>query len=79
MTDIGTKSDPVLNNSYITFGSFNNISKINLNVINVWSKIINSIPNSKILIKSEKFDDEIINKKFFEIYLLNLIMLNHHN
>lgn len=67
--DIGTKSDPVLNNGYITFGSFNNISKINLNVINVWSKIINSIPNSKMLIKSEKFDDEIIKKNFLDLFL----------
>ena len=31
---------PAIKNNYITFGSFNNIQKINNTVIKVWSKIL---------------------------------------
>ncbi len=54
---------PALHNGYITFGSFNNILKINDNVIVQWSKIINSIENSKIFIKSKQLDKISIKEK----------------
>ena len=61
---------PALINGYITFGSFNNSAKINLEVIKLWSKILNSIPNSKIFLKANNFDDrnirDIFLKKFFD-------------
>lgn len=61
---------PALINGYITFGSFNNSAKINLEVIKLWSKILNSIPNSKIFLKTNNFDDrnirDIFLKKFFD-------------
>ena len=37
---------------YITFGSFNNLSKMTPEVIMVWAKILKAVPNSKLLIKS---------------------------
>ena len=43
---------PVLNNNYITFGSFNNFNKINYDVVNVWSSILKEVTNSKLIIKS---------------------------
>ena len=47
---------PLIKNNYITFGSFNNPTKINENVINCWAKILKKIKNSKLIIKcpSEK-------------------------
>lgn len=44
-------------NGYITFGSFNNLSKINDSVIEVWAKILDGIPNSKLFLKSFALDD----------------------
>ncbi len=42
---------PLIKNNYITFGSFNNPSKISENVIFCWSKILKKIKNSKLIIK----------------------------
>ena len=41
----------------ITFGSFNNISKITTTVIKTWSKILLAIPTSRLVIKLPKLDD----------------------
>ena len=42
---------PFIKNNYITFGSFNNFLKINDNVIDVWSKILQNVKNSKLILK----------------------------
>ena len=59
--DIKINGLPALKNNYVTFGCFNKISKINSNVIALWSKILLSIPNSKIILKNKDLD----NKKIF--------------
>ena len=43
---------PVLKKNFITFGCFNNYNKITDQVINVWSKILNLVKNSKLVLKS---------------------------
>ena len=48
---------PAINNGYITFGSFNNLSKINDRVVEVWSLILKALPNSKLLLKSRQLSD----------------------
>ena len=62
---------PVISNGYITFGSFNNFKKINMGVINVWSKILNSNKKNKIIIKSENFQNNE-----FKNYVNNLFFKN---
>ena len=60
--------DPPLNkNKYVTFGSFNNFDKITPAVIDVWSKILKSLKNSKLILKSAKeIHSNIRIKKLFE-------------
>jgi len=41
---------PALRNGYITFACFNRINKITLNVVRLWSKLLNAQPNSKMLL-----------------------------
>ena len=59
---------PFLKNEYITYGCFNNSSKITEEVIETWSKILLNKKNSKIIIKAPSEDGEIaqegILKKF---------------
>lgn len=43
---------PIVENKFITFGSFNNYNKINDRVIKVWSKILKKVKNSKLILKS---------------------------
>jgi protein O-GlcNAc transferase len=37
---------PCLKNGFVTFGSFNNLAKINMHVCETWAKIIKAVPNS---------------------------------
>lgn len=62
---------PLLKNKYLTFSSFNSINKINKNMIKIWSKILNSITNSKLKLISYAFNDENIKKNFKQLFFLN--------
>jgi predicted O-linked N-acetylglucosamine transferase (SPINDLY family) len=43
---------PFQRNGYITFGSFNNLSKINRRVIALWAEILNQVEGSCLVLKS---------------------------
>ncbi len=65
---------PLMKNKYITFGSFNNTNKISDEVVSVWSKILQSTNNSRLIIKSSAvYSDEILKEKFEKNKVLNLI------
>jgi predicted O-linked N-acetylglucosamine transferase (SPINDLY family) len=49
----------------IIFGCFNNIKKINNNLISAWSKILLNLPRSKLYIKSDEFKNNKF-KEYFE-------------
>ena len=61
-------SSPALKNGFITFGSFNNLSKINDNLIDLWSETLKRVENSKLFLKAKELDNltvaENIRKKF---------------
>jgi predicted O-linked N-acetylglucosamine transferase (SPINDLY family) len=46
---------PQSHKDYITFGSFNNSSKITPEVIKIWSKILHLVPKSRLILKCSKF------------------------
>jgi len=48
---------PCKKNHYITFGCFNNLRKINNELIYAWSKILLSVDNSKLYLKSKNFSN----------------------
>lgn len=49
---------PATTKGYITFGSFNNTSKINDQVVTLWSAVLNAVPNSRLLLKWRSFEDK---------------------
>lgn len=57
---------PFLKNEYITFGSFNNFSKINDLVVSTWAKILKSINNSKLILKTSNLRVSNLLKNKFE-------------
>jgi predicted O-linked N-acetylglucosamine transferase (SPINDLY family) len=66
---------PLINNNHITFGSFNNTNKISDEVVSVWSNILQSINNSRLIIKSSHvYSDEILKEKFEKNKVLNQII-----
>ena len=66
-----SKEIPFTRNKYITFGSFNNIQKINNGVIKVWSRILSSIKDSRLILVSSKFKEEDFKKYFGELFINN--------
>jgi len=51
----------------ITFGSFNNVSKITSIVIKTWSKILHAIPTSRLVLKLPTLDNDT--NKYHELFI----------
>ncbi len=49
---------PCERNGYITFGSFNQIGKINSQVVDLWSSLLRNVANSRLMLKAMDLDDE---------------------
>jgi len=71
--NIPTTSTPALKNNYITFGCFNNLNKINKNLINIWSRILYQIPNSKIFLKNSQFSINVNKDNILRVFEENKI------
>lgn len=48
---------PCLSKGYITFGSFNNTSKYNDGVYDLWAQLLASVPDSRLVLKWRTFQD----------------------
>ncbi|GEO81540.1 hypothetical protein ROR02_16710 [Pararhodospirillum oryzae] len=48
---------PALEKGFVTFGSFNNLSKVTPAVTALWAEVLNTVPNSKLLLKGLVFAD----------------------
>jgi predicted O-linked N-acetylglucosamine transferase (SPINDLY family) len=43
---------PVLRNDHVTFGSFNNLAKVNHKVVALWAEVLRAVPGSRLLLKA---------------------------
>ena len=48
---------PARSTGYMTFGSFNNLTKMTDAVVAVWARILKSVPNSRLLLKTKQLND----------------------
>lgn len=62
---------PCLSKGYITFGSFNNLIKVNDVVLEAWGAILRQVPESRLLLKCASLDDADI-RELFRQKLLSL-------
>ena len=69
-------SSPALENGFITFGCFNNTAKLNDKVIKYWSKLLNNLPNSRLILKSRKFESIYVTKNIRNRFKKNNINLS---
>ena len=53
---------PASSNGYITFGCFNNLTKINDDVVALWSRVLLSVPDSRLFLKAKQFSDSAIQR-----------------
>lgn len=60
---------PAIDNKLITFGSFNNLAKINESVIALWSKVLQAIPDSRLILKWKSFASGHVKRRFLKLFL----------
>lgn len=48
---------PAMSNGFVTFGCFNNLTKMNDAVVSVWAKILKALPDSKLFLKTKQLSD----------------------
>ena len=62
---------PAMKSGRITFGSFNNLPKVNERVIEAWSRILLQVPGSSLLLKSRQLTDESTRRRFMDLFTKN--------
>ena len=62
---------PVCKCGYITFGCFNSIAKINEPLISWWAALLTRVPQSRLLIKGPKLDDQQIRQQLTDLFERN--------
>lgn len=73
---VANSNIPALKNKFISFGSFNNILKINHKVVSTWSKILCRILNSKLYLFSDNFNEQEFKSYFEKLFLDNGVQLD---
>src|SRR5690606_15116835 len=48
---------PVQRNGHVTFGSFNNLAKVNRKVVALWAEVLRAVPGSRLLLKASGSGD----------------------
>ncbi|CAO3439986.1 O-linked N-acetylglucosamine transferase, SPINDLY family protein [Azospirillum doebereinerae] len=51
------EAPPALVAGHVTFGSFNNLTKVPSNVVRVWAEILRRVPGSRLILKSRALGD----------------------
>lgn len=67
---------PAFKNKFITFGSFSNPRKINLSVVNLWSRILVALPDSKLVIRCKEFKSLELKEYFKSLFVKNSVNKN---
>ena len=62
---------PGLRNGFITFGSFNKLAKITPETMSLWSAVLRSVPQSRIIIKTQALGTESVRNQFLNKFKLN--------
>jgi predicted O-linked N-acetylglucosamine transferase (SPINDLY family) len=58
--DVAIDPPPSIANGYITFGVLNNPAKANAATIKLWAKVLDAVPNSKLLILAPRQSDRLV-------------------
>ncbi|MBI3375956.1 MAG: tetratricopeptide repeat protein [Betaproteobacteria bacterium] len=51
---------PALRNGFVTFGSFNNLTKMNHAVVALWARVLAAVPDSRLFLKARQLGDAAV-------------------
>jgi predicted O-linked N-acetylglucosamine transferase (SPINDLY family) len=57
---------PALVNGYVTFGCFNNLSKMNDKVVAVWARVMEAVPGSRLFLKARQLTEASVRQSIAE-------------
>lgn len=64
--DIQVSSLPASTNGFVTFGSFNNLTKMNDAVVEVWARVLASVPDSRLFLKYKQLGEALVRQGVVE-------------
>lgn len=59
---------PFVQNGYVTFGSFNNVNKLNERVLASWAEVLRRVPDSRLLLKDSALQNEAMRERILAFY-----------
>jgi predicted O-linked N-acetylglucosamine transferase (SPINDLY family) len=59
---------PVRTRGYPTFGCFNNLPKVNAEVIATWSKILQRVPGARLILKTLSLNDRATRERYQQLF-----------
>ncbi|HXA46619.1 MAG TPA: tetratricopeptide repeat protein, partial [Burkholderiaceae bacterium] len=61
--DVSVSPLPASRNGFITFGCFNNLSKMSDDVVRVWSAIMHAVPDSRLFLKAGQLNQTVTHQR----------------
>jgi predicted O-linked N-acetylglucosamine transferase (SPINDLY family) len=58
---------PALGNGHVTFGSFNNVNKLSRVTLALWARVLDAVPDSRLLLKGRPFENPAIAGKILGV------------
>ena len=62
---------PALINGYVTFGCFNNLSKMNDKVVALWARVMKAVPASRLFLKARQLTEASVRKSIAERFAVH--------
>lgn len=69
--DVQVEELPAIRNGFITFGSFNNLAKLNDEVVALWARILRAVPDSRLFFKTQQFNDPVVQQSTAQRFSLH--------
>ena len=66
-----TAPPPVLERGTISFGSFNNLAKLNTEVVELWASVLRGVPNSRLMLKHDVSHDPGVQRHLLKLFARN--------
>lgn len=62
---------PAQNNGFITFGSFNKLAKMTRETVALWSAVLNSVPESRLVLKTDALSEKSVADKAVSLFVMH--------
>lgn len=74
--DVPVSRLPALANGYVTFGCFNNLTKINDKVVELWARVLTTVANSRLFLKAKQLRDLPVRQSLVERFAVHGVGAN---